>query len=341
LCKKRDKVTEWLSAKSIQSAEMGNLIRVGEAVEVAPGIKKAKLKASPASPTQMRLILSPAAKQEESPEAILYQHSALCQTCLPYRDPGDEVLVWERANGYARIRLESGPALHPETGEFVRFGLPYGPKPRLILAHLNAEALRTNSNVIDVSASLTAFMSRLGLDTNGRNMNAVKEQLARLSTTIIFIGHLGDQASDTDTASIVKGFRLWMPKKGHRVLWPQTVKLSLEYYASLQKHAVPLNEAAVGALAHSAMGLDIYAWLAQRLHRIPLGNPAFVPWTALQGQFGWQYERIRDFRRVFLVALKQVMTQYPAAKFNVDPRGMKLFHSQPPVPSRLMLMAGR
>ena len=44
------------------------------------------------------------------------------------------------------------------------------------------------------------------------------------------------------------------------------------------EHAVPLNEAAVARLSHSAMGLDIYVWLAQRLHRIAPGSPAFVPW---------------------------------------------------------------
>src|SRR5206468_10557948 len=125
------------------------------------------------------------------------------QTCLPYRDPGEDVLTWERANGNARILLEAGRAVHPESGEFVRVGLPYGPKPRLILAHLNAEALRTQSPVIDVSASLSAFMSRLGLDTNGRNMKAVKEQLARLSTTTIYIGRVEDGRATTNRASII------------------------------------------------------------------------------------------------------------------------------------------
>ena len=32
----------------------------------------------------------------DADEAILYQYSVLCQTCVPFRDPGDEVRQWER-----------------------------------------------------------------------------------------------------------------------------------------------------------------------------------------------------------------------------------------------------
>jgi hypothetical protein len=31
------------------------------------------------------------------------------------------------------------------------------------------------------------------------------------------------------------------------------------------------------------MALDMYAWLAQRLHRIEPAKRAFIPWTALKG----------------------------------------------------------
>jgi hypothetical protein len=47
------------------------------------------------------------------------------------------------------------------------------------------------------------------------------------------------------------------------------------------------------------MALDVYTWLAQRLHRVSPAKPAFVPWVSLWEQFGQGYERIRDFRRVF------------------------------------------
>ena len=65
---------------------------------------------------------------------------------------------------------------------------------------------------------------------------------------------------------MVAGFELWFPKDSRqRVLWPSIVHLSQEYFDSLKRHAVPLNESDLTALAHTALGLDIYAWLAQRL----------------------------------------------------------------------------
>jgi len=45
--------------------------------------------------------------------------------------------------------------MHPEKRQLVQVGLPYGPKPRLILAHLNAEAIRQQSPEIEVEESVT------------------------------------------------------------------------------------------------------------------------------------------------------------------------------------------
>ena len=62
------------------------------------------------------------------------------------------------------------------------------------------------------------------------------------------------------------------------------------------------------------MGLDIYAWLAQRLHRVNPGKPAFIPWTALKDQFGWHYGRMDKFKRVFRQTLDMVLSQYRGAR---------------------------
>ncbi|MBV9498277.1 MAG: hypothetical protein JO138_02780 [Acidobacteriaceae bacterium] len=99
---------------------------------------------------------------------------------------------------------------------------------------------------------------------------------------------------------------LWLEKDARqRVLWPSTIQLSSEYFASLQRHAVPLNESDLAALAHTAMGLDIYCWLAQRLHRINPHRPQFISWVALEEQFGAEYDRMVDFRRYFKRTLRQ------------------------------------
>ena len=269
------------------------------------------------------------------PDEVLYQHSILCQTGLPYRNPGDDVRTWERTNGQAGLEVTAGKAWHPELCRFMELGLPYGPKPRLILAHLNAEALRQHSPEIEVGASLTSFVKRLKLDPKGRNITSIKDQLAKLAACSMRFGAAWDGQAVTVNTQIVTAFNLWFPKEdGQRVLWPSSVKLSAEYFESLTKHAVPLHDRALSALSGSAMALDVYAWLAQRLHRIEWGKRAFVPWPALKAQFGWHYERLIDFRPEFRKAVRDVHSQYRAADIELDRRGMTLRRSPPPVKGR-------
>jgi len=120
-------------------------------------------------------------------------------------------------------------------------------------------------------------------------------------------------------------FELWSGKDEHqRVPWPATIQLSNDYFASLKKHAVPLDERALAALAHSAI----------RLHRVPANRPQFVSWEALWIQFGQGYSESRYFRRDFINTLRLVHGQYQTAQIEIHRKGMTLFHSMPPVPPR-------
>src|SRR5271170_5723129 len=83
----------------------------------------------------------------ERAKQIDYLHTVQCQTSLPYRDPGDHVREWDRKQGNASLRIEAGSALDPRTKEYVRLGLPFGEKPRLVLIHLASEAIRTKSPI--------------------------------------------------------------------------------------------------------------------------------------------------------------------------------------------------
>lgn len=270
--------------------------------------------------------------ESDEKQPVTFQHSILCQTCLPYRDPGDDVRVWERLNGTAHLKVLAGEAMHPEEGRLVPLGLPFGPKPRLVLAHVNAEALRSNSPEIEIEDSLTAFVKRLKLAGHGRDMRTIKDQLARLSASSVRFGTIRDGRALTVNSQIVMAFDLWFPKDTRqRVLWPSTVQLSLDYFESLKAHAVPLDERAIAALSHSAMALDVYAWLAQRLHRIQKPHRQFIPWPSMQEQFGPGYQALTKFRQVFMQALRQVCAVYPAAKIDVNRQGLFLYTSPPPV----------
>ena len=247
--------------------------------------------------------------------------------------------LWEREQGHAALEIEAGRILDPATDKYVNVGLPWGPKPRLILAHLNAEALRLGSPEIAIDDSLSAFVKRIRGFDGGREIRMFKDQLTRLSNALIRLAMVrGDRLTQINT-HVVTGFDLWFQKdERQRVLWPSTVRLSNEYFESLQKHAVPLNEADLAALAHTAMGLDMYAWLAQRLHRVDPRKPAFIAWTALKEQFGPDYDRMDNFKRFFRKTLAQVQHRYQTARIELDNKGMTARNSPPPVGKRLILL---
>ena len=284
---------------------------------------------------QQKLLDTSATIRQFPPERIDFLHSIQCQCGIPYKNPGDGVLEWDRRQGNASLRIEAGSAIDPRTGDFVRLGLPFGEKPRLVLIHLATEAVRTGSPVVDVEESMTAFARSLGLETNGRQLRGLKDQLARLAAATVRMGVVEEGRAVQVNTQFVSAFDLWFPKQAdQRVLWPSTVRLSEEYFRSLGRHAVPLDARAVAALASSSMALDVYVWLAQRLYRVPSGKPQFVDWNSLHEQFGQGYARVRDFRRQFLRTLRHVGAAYPAAKMTADDHGLTLAHSPPPVPHR-------
>jgi hypothetical protein len=284
------------------------------------------LKLPKVTPTTKRLIDAHADILDGPGGDIAFSHSVLCQTSLPYK-PTDE-RVWIRDQGNVSLLIEAGRARHPDTGKWVELPLPHGEKPRLVMLHLNGEALRTSSPIIDVEGSMTAFVRALGIDTNGRNLRTLRNQLARLAAAHIMFG-IGSKTIKTD---VIDAFDLWWPDDAkQRTMWPSTVQLAPRYFDSLTKHAVPLDSRAVASLAHSALDLDIYTWLAQRLHRVPKGKPQTITWQALKTQFGVGYAELRIFRRRFKEALKTVLTAYPNARVEIADAGLVLWNSPPPV----------
>ena len=63
--------------------------------------------------------------------------------------------------GNVYLRIEAGAAKHPGQNQWMKLGLPYGSKPRLVLMHLNAEALKQGTPLIEVEDSFTAFIRRI------------------------------------------------------------------------------------------------------------------------------------------------------------------------------------
>jgi len=282
--------------------------------------------------TRQKKIIDTVLAHEDEQGKIVYLHSAMCQTSLPLKNPGETTRVWDSQNGKVSLRVKAGEVLNPEN-QWIDLGLPFGPKPRLILCYLNTKAMLAQSATIEVEDSLKAFIEKMGLDANGRDFRTVKDQLARLSASDITIGAAFDERRTTTVQGhVVKRFDLWFPKdKNQRVMWPSEIELSRDYFEALLSHAVPLDQMALAMLKDSALELDLYAMLAERLHRIKPGVTQEIYWTVLYEQYGRGYKRLRDFRRQFLGHLKNVHAVYPTARIDSGTGGLKLYHSKPPI----------
>jgi replication initiator protein len=272
-----------------------------------------------------------AAYLADEDSAIGFLYSGFCQTGLPHKRLPDAT-PWQIETAHTTLIVE--PGLRPVRGGLPQpVGVPYGSRARLILIYLQSEAMRTRRREIELGHSLRIWMGRMGIPIGGSSLTSVRDQAERISRcrftfhiqTARAVGLVNQNVVDTalflDTTDAAQG-----------QLFISTARLSEGFYNQLQKHAVPLEEAAVRAVANNSMALDIYAWLSFRLHT--LKSPTPIHWKAAMGQFGLGFSRLNNFRATFLDNLKLALAVYPDAKVDVDATGLVLHPSRPPVSPR-------
>jgi Plasmid encoded RepA protein len=264
--------------------------------------------------------------QADSPEFL---HSVLCQVGLPRAQTNAR--TFQRSSGTAAIEIAAGQLFR--RGKFVPAPMPYGAKPRLVLMHLCAEAVRTRSPEIEVGRSAREFLNRLGLDNGGHEYARFRAQMESLAACRMTLGmSIGEKDITINTQPITR-FEAWMQDDNRSIgLWPGSMTLSGEFYSTLLEHAVPLDPRAIRALQHSALTLDIYAWLAHRLCRVRKAEGVRLSWGNLRQQFGQEYSSSKDFKKEFRAALLKVRAVYPDARIDDEIGGLRLYSSPSPVP---------
>ena len=128
-----------------------------------------------------------------------------------------------------------------------------------------------------------------------------------------------------DVAMFVDG----IGAEGQGTLFVETARLSESFFQQLRKHAVPLDESAIRAIHNSSMALDVYCWLAYRLHA--LTAPKAITWAALAGQFGAGIKLRKHFKPAITEGLGLAQAVYRDARIAVTETGMILKPSPPPV----------
>ena len=260
-------------------------------------------------------------------QRIGISYTGFCLTALPHkRLPDDQ--PWEKTGHRVTLLVEPGRLRHG--GKTRLFGVPYGARARMILLYLQTQAIRTGSREVALGRSMRDWMERMGLANGGETAKALREQAARISACSLKFFWEDGGADGFERGAIVRsGLRFNVEYSGQGTLWEDRVILDETFYTALRDHPVPLLEAAIRQLRDRSMSLDIYVWLAWRLHR--LDKPTTVSWAGLHAQFGSGYKAVRQFKPRFSEALEAALAAYPEARVGLDDKAITLHSARPPI----------
>ena len=252
-------------------------------------------------------------------------HAGFAMTSLPHKRI--EEAFWRRDGHRTTLLVESG---RDRRGTAV--GVPYGSIARLILLYLQTEAVRTNSPEVELGRSMKSWMSRMSLTTGGKTYQLVTEQARRISACrLTFFTDRGNGAESRHNGAFVQDAisLTGLADEGQPTLWQDRVRLDEGFWRSLRDHPVPVREEAIRAIGTRSLAIDVYVWLAYRLHS--LARPAPISWTAVHGQFGAGFRLVRQIKPTFLDALNLALAVYPEARVDADKEGIVLHPSPPAV----------
>ena len=271
--------------------------------------------------------LSIEAEEAKAAGALGYMARVLVQATMPHKStPGTE---FQRSNGIYTLTVLSPSVV----------GLPFGAYPRLLLAWLTSEAVKTKSPSLVLGPTLSGFMNELGLlPTGGRwgTIGRLRDQMRRLFSSSISCTVSAEKEDAGMGFMVASKYRLWWDPKlpEQAALWNSTVTLSKDFFEEIIDRPVPIDMRALRALKKSPLSLDIYCWLTYRMSY--LGKRTEIPWEALQAQFGAGYpqtpEGTRNFKRKYLQQLRAVQLLYPRAKVEEGTHGLVLKPSRTHIP---------
>jgi hypothetical protein len=294
-------------------------------------------------PEQKKLVDIAAEVLADEDGKIGITYTGFCLTGLPHkRLPDDQ--HWEKGGHRVTLLIEPG-RMKLGRGAARMYGVPYGARARMILLYLQTEAVRTGSPNVELGRSMRDWLGRMGLSWGGETGKALREQATRIAACSLKFFWDGEAANGEETAGspwkaarfVTEGLTFSSNQSAdprQAALFDEWVKLDETFYKALREHPVPLREAALRELSDRSTSLDIYIWLAYRLHTLKGRTP--IRWAALREQFGPLYAEAHTFRRDFRKALAAAVAAYPEARVDLAEEGIVLHPSPPPVAPRLL-----
>ena len=251
---------------------------------------------------------------------------ALCS--LPRTNPGNRLQYVRRNGPYSLVMIAGG--LNK---------LPFGNLPRLLLAWVCTEAVRTQNPELVLGRSLAEFMRNLGInnDSGGSRSDRtrLRNQANRLFGCTVSLIYEDENRRTAVNSLIADRTELWWtPARPDQVgLWESKILLSEPFFNEIIRRPVPLDMNTIKALKRCALGLDLYLWLTYRI--FTLKSPQRLTWQQLYRQFGTDPAKasdkfiVRNFRQNVLRELKKIKLAWPKLNYSTAP-GLLILHPSTP-----------
>ena len=272
---------------------------------------------------------------EDDPFAVStlgYVPRVFSSTTLPYEQPKEP--DGTLSQNYVRKSSKLTLTLHTLNPQL---GLPYGSLPRLIFAYLTEQAVKTKSRDIDMCNSISDLLKQFGMVVCGGKAGTVtrlRYQLEALRSTTVLFEWAGDykehRMSATALYPIFEQSLFWERKGSPDYLQGSYIRLSEYVFKEISQKPIPVDFKVYVALKRSPMAMDLYTFLTYRVSY--LRKEVLIPWEGLHVQFGYDYKNVREFRRVFLRALKVVSQYYTQIRFDTNEAGLILKPSPTHIP---------
>ena len=292
------------------------LVSTGAVFSVLVGKVKEALQPSPQGVhhfTRLDQVDQLLGASEADPEmGFMARLMTLCS--LPRTNPGDRKEYVRRNGPYALVMSAGG--LNK---------LPFGNLPRLLLAWVCTEAVRTQSRELVLGRSLSEFMRKVGMeDRSGSergDRTRLRNQMKRLFGCTVSMIYEDSSGYKRVSSLVADAHEFWWdPKRpDESMLWESKIELGEKFFNEIIQHPVPLDMNILKALKRCSLGLDLYLWLNYRTFAIR--SPLQFTWRQLYRQFDENpikapgKRAIQDFRRKVLRELKKIKIAWPALHY--------------------------
>lgn len=214
------------------------------------------------------------------PESFGFLGQALVQTTLPHSDPG--VPYFERSSGAVSLSIIANP----------KFGLAFGTVPRLLLAWICTETVRTKSPMLGLGRSQNEFLRKLGMRTDGRDCLRLRTQSLKLFSSMLSITYQSEGRFGLKNMPIAdEAFVLWDPyRPDDRMLWESSLRLTNALFKNVRL-PVPIDKRVLRSLSKSPLAMDINSWLVYRIFLlwVKYRHGVIIPWNSVKLQIEADY----------------------------------------------------